>query len=235
MRHVLHAFGVVGSPLEISAALTQMRTSHVVIDNSLVARPSVVDLLYQQPAWPVILPNLKAFRRYSLTYERQILYVCGSLAELSATNLRVIKDWKASLDLSLKHAVVNEFAADWGLDIQEMPIEGYVDIATKPSFLGDVQTLLYRITPYALRKEVQELFIAYLAGIASYTKLRAKLVSSYKLDDLKKLLADPRCAELRNAVALAKKTGDVENVANQTGVEKYEIMYLLRSTAKKAI
>lgn len=235
MKNVVHAFGALASPLELSAALTQLRIAHIVVDNSLMARPYVVDIGLQQPAWPVILPSLKALRRFDLPHQRQILYVCGSTAELEATNLRVIKDWKATLIQSLKYAVLHEFQPTWELQVKEMAIEDYVEIATKPSFLGDVQTAIYKITPYDLRKAVQAQFIAYLAGIGGFQALRTKLSSSYKLEVLRSLLADPRCAVLRNAVTWAKKTGDVENVAVQTGVEKYEIMYLLRSTAKKAI
>ena len=235
MKNLIHAYGVLASPLQLSAALTQLRISHVAIDNSLRAVPSVKDVAIKQPAWPVVMPSLQAFKRYRLDYPRQIVLVCGSLAELRATNLKVVRDWQDNLPTALKHALVDVFDPDWQLVINEMAVEAYVDIATKPSFLNHVQAELYKLTPYDLRKEVQALVIAYLAGIESKAKLQKKLASSYKLDRLKALMSDPKCQVLRNAVAEYRKIEDEAVVAKVFGVETFEIMYLVKSSDKKSI
>jgi len=235
MKNVIHAYGVLASPLQLSAALSGLGISHVIIDSSLQARPTVKDLATKQPAWPVIVPSLKALGRHWLPYQRQILYVCGSAGELKTSNLKVIKDWRLHLQMSLKHALVNEFPKDWQLVIDEPTMEDFVHVATKPSFLNHVQAEIYKLTPYDLRKTTQSLVVGYLAGLEPLTKLRQKLNSSYKLERLKTLMADPKCQVLRQAVADYRRNQDEVQVAKFHGVEPFEIMYLVKSTAKKSI
>jgi hypothetical protein len=230
----MQAYGVNASPLEIAAALTQLQVSHVFIGNDLRATPAVRDISAMQPAWPVIIPGIKAFRRMRLLLPNQVLYICEPRSVLDTTNLRIIKDWKLSLALSLQHAVTHPLDPGWKFAINEMAIEEYVHIATKPSFLNHVQAEFYKITPYDLRKAVQLQIIAYLAGTETYSNLRKRLASSYKLDALKALMADPKCQTLRQAVAQYQKTGDEEQAAKDFGVEKFEILYIANS-GKKAI
>jgi hypothetical protein len=232
MRNVINAYGVLASPLQISAAMTALRVSHVVIDSSLRARPTVVENAAKQPAWPVIMPNIKAVGRHWLDYQQQILYVCGSLAELQSTNLRIIKDWRTNLAASLKHAVVNPFAEDWKFSSNEMPIEDFVHVATKPSFLNHVQNEIYKLTPYDLQRTVRHLILGYLSGTESYTKLRQKLNSSFKLERLKALMADPQCAVLKSAVQDYRKSHNEELVAKAHGVETFEILYIVKASKK---
>jgi hypothetical protein len=234
MKNVIQAYGVLASPLQLSAAFTSNGVSHVIIDSSLQARPTVKDVARKQPAWPVIIPSIKAFKRHWLPYDQQILYVCGSMAELQNTNLRIIKDWKQSLQKSLRYATFHPLYNDWELVVKEPTMEDFVSVATKPSFLNHIQAEIYKLTPYDLRKTVQAMVISYLAGVEGFTKLRQKLNSSYKLERLKALMADPQCQTLRNAVADYRKIGDEEQVAKAYGVETFEIMYLFKSSAKKA-
>jgi hypothetical protein len=233
MKNVIQAYGVLASPLQISVAFQALGVSHVLIDNTLQARPQVKDIAARQPAMPVIIPSLRALNRHWAPYKQQILYVCGSLDELKSTNLRVIKDWRNSLATSLTYATFHPLWNDWELVVNEPTMEDFVHKATKPSFLNHIQAEIYKLTPYDLRKSVQALVIAYLAGMESQAKLRQKLASSYKLDRLKALMADPTCQTLRQAVADYRKTKDEELSAKAFGVETFEIMYLFKSSAKK--
>lgn len=229
---VIHAYGVLASPLQISVAFQGLGVSHVLIEDTLRAQPQVKDIAKRQPALPVIVPSLKVLKRHWAPYERQILYVCGSLDELKSTNIRIIKDWRTHLASSLKYAVANEIE-NWELTVNEPTMEDFVHKATKPSFLNHIQAEIYKLTPYDLRKSVQALVIAYLAGVESQAKLKQKLASSYKLDRLRALMSDPTCQTLRLAVADYRKTKDEELTAKAFGVETFEIMYLFKSSAKK--
>lgn len=235
MRNVIQAYGVLASPLQLSAALTNIGVSHVVVDSSLQARPTVKDVAKRQPAWPVVVPSVQALKRHWLRYENQVLYVCGSMAELQTTNLRVIKNWRENLKQSLTYSTLSPLRNDWVLEIKEPTMADFVSVATKPSFLNHVQAEIYKLTPYDLRKTVQAMTISYLAGVENFGKLKLKLASSYKLDGLKTLLADPTCQVLREAVAEYRRVGNEEEVAKAFGVEPFEIMYLFKSSAKKAI
>lgn len=235
MKNTIQAYGVLASPLQLSVEFADVGVSHVLIDASLHARPTVKNVAKKQPAWPIIIPSLTALKRHWLEYDQQILYVCGSMDELKTTNLRIIKDWKASLRRSLIYAVANPLPSDWELVVKEPTMEDFVHGATKPSFLNHIQAEIYKLTPYDLRKTVQAMVIAYLAGVSPFGPLKLKLASSYKLDGLKALMANPQCQVLRNAVADYRKTGDEEAVAKMHGVETFEIMYLVKSSAKKSI
>lgn len=232
MKNIIHAYGVLASPLQLSAALTNLNVSHALVDNSLHANATFRDRCVRQPAWPVIVPSVAAFRRYSLNLERQIVFVCGPLAELQETNIRVIRDWHTHLQLALKHAVVQTFDPSWILEIKEQSVEDYVSKATKESFLNHVQAELYRLTPYDLRKTVQTMIVSYLAGESKWRPLQQKLNTSYKLERLKSLMSDPQCSTLRAAIAEYRKTTLEETVAKQFGVEPFDILYVVNSAAK---
>lgn len=235
MKNLIQVYGVLASPLQLSAALSALNVSHVIIDSSLKAVSRLKNMGYKQPALPVIVPSLTVFKRQRLTEEKQIMFVCGSLAELQCTNIRVIKDWRAHLCDSLEYAIANPLPREWTLEIKEPTMEDFVHKATKPSFLNHVQAEIYKLTPYDLRKTVQALVISYLAGTESSTKLKQKLQSSYKLDRLRELMKDPKCQVLRDAVADYRRIGDEEQVAKAHGVETFEIMYLFKSSSKKSI
>lgn len=235
MKNVIQAYGVMASPLQLSAAFVSHGVSHVIIDSSLQARPTVLDVARRQPAWPVVIPSVQTLRRHWLGFEAQILYVCGSMDELKTTNLRIVKDWKQDLRRSLAHATLNPLDSDWKLETLEPTMADFVSVATKPSFLNHVQAEIYKLTPYDLRKTVQAMVIAYLSGTEPFTKLKLKLASSYKLDGLKALMAQDQCQTLRDAVAEYRKTGQEEDVAKAFGVEPFEIMYLFKSSARKSI
>lgn len=233
MKRVLHAYGVLASPFDVSTSLADLGISHSLASNTLRSELSEKEHAEEQPAWPIILPSIKFVTRYTCDRRHQILLICDSLAQLSLTNIRILdpRDIHYSLKRALEHAVKNPFERDWKLETTEPTFEQYVKSATKPSFLNGIQTELYKITPYDLRKQVQGLVIGYLAGVESRTKLYAKLNSSYKLDRIKELLNDPKCGQLKHAVQMYTKGGDVEVIAMETSCPTFEILYLSKSAA----
>ena len=235
MKNLIQVYGVLASPLQLSAELSALNVSHVIIDSTLKANTRLKNMGYKQPALPVIVPSLTVFKRQRLGDERQIMFICGSLAELQCTNVRIVKDWRKHLRKSLEYAIQNPLPSDWRLEVKEPTMEDFVHKATKPSFLNHVQAEIYKLTPYDLRKTVQALVISYLAGTESSAKLQQKLRSSFKLDRLRELMKDPKCQVLREAGADYRRIGDEEKVAKAHGVETFEIMYLFKSSSKKSI
>ncbi len=235
MKNIIHAYGVTASPLQLSAVLHQLKVSHVVVDDSLRSDSIVHDLAEKQPAWPVVVPSIKAFKRHHLALRRQIVYLCAAEPELKRTNLRIIKDYKINIGASLKHAVVNEFAADWEFSYNDPSAESFVHEISKPSFLNHVQALLYKINPYDLRKKAQHSIIAYLGGLQSKKSMREVLLTSYKLEPLLKMMAEPEAAVLRNAILAYRVSKDEKSVAKEYGVETFDIMYLFKSSSPKPV
>lgn len=229
---IIHAYGVLASPLDISTCLSDLKTSHSIVTNNLRAASSDVMCSVAQSFWPIILPSIRFVSRYKCRRESQILFICDSLAQLSLCNVRILnpKDIRDNIQKALNHAVENPIPS-WKLEIKEPSFDEYVTASTKPSILNHIQTEFYKLTPYDLRKAVQAQVISYLAGTETRKRLMEKLNSSYKLDKVKALIQDPRCTDLRNAVQLYTKTLDVEAVAAQTGCATFEILYLSKSAA----
>lgn len=234
MKNVIHAYGILASPTQVVEALNSLNISFAVVNGRLKARTKIKDVGGRQPAWPVVLPSLSALTRYKCDSERQVLFICDSITALTHCNIRVIRpgNYQESIRKALHYAVVNPFDPSWVPDQQEPTIEEYVNNATKPSFLNMLQTEFYRLVPYDLRKEVQALVIGYLAGVETKTKLMAKLATSYKLDKIKNLVKDPKCSELRDAIALYRKNQSEEETAALTGFETFEILYIVKSSGK---
>lgn len=230
---IIHAFGVMASPFDVSTNLTNLSISHSLIANTLTAENQEILCSKVQPSWPIILPSLKFWSRYRSKRKSQIIFICDSLAQLSLCNVRTLKPdaIRENLRKSLEYAIENPFEANWKLEVRSPTFAEYVDASTKPSFLNGVQNALYKITPYDLRKTVQALVIGYLAGTETRKNLMTKLNSTYKLDAVKALISDPKCGALKEAVTAYGKCLDVEKVAAEYDVATFEILYLSKSAA----
>lgn len=230
---IIQAFGVPSSPLQVSDILTNLHVGHTLISGTMRAINTEKHLAKEQPAWPVVLPSIAAIPKNTCKMPNQILFVCDALALLSTCNIRLIKADAIydSIRSALLYAAANP-VEDWHLERREPSIQDYVSNATKPSFLNNLQTEIYRITPYDLRKQIQAQIIGYLAGVESRTKLLAKLASSHKLTKLAELVKDPKSVALHNAVAQYKRTQAIEATALETGFETFEILYISNSSRK---
>jgi len=197
-------------------------------------RLTVDGLCVEQPVWPVVVDKVKAVPKVHTEYNRLVYFVCDARAPLAVCNLSQALWPEHRNDMDLEVAIrnalerSNELTHDWQLRVSEPSMSEYVNIASKPSLMNHIQGTIYKITPYTLRKEVQKLCIAYLAGAVTVTALRRKLKSSYKLADLLALMDSDKARNLKDAVA-ATRSKTVEVVAKEYGVETFEVLYCLRS------
>jgi hypothetical protein len=233
---ILSAFGIVdSSPIQVSEILKSLSMSHSFVGgHGKTERLTVDGLCTEQPVWPVIIDRVKAVSKVHTEYNRLVYFVCDARAPLAICNLSQALWPEHRNDMDLEFAIrnalerSNELDHDWQLRVSEPTLDEYVNIASKPSFLNGVQGTIYRITPYALRKEVQKLCIAYLAGAVSLTAVKRKLKSSYKLADLLVLMDSDKARNLKDAVA-ATRYKTVEVVAKEYSVETFEVLYCIRS------
>lgn len=234
---ILAAYGIPDySILQVSECLRNLRLSHTLEGGLKHMVYNVDGLCVQQPIWPIVIDKVKTIPKLRSKFDRTVLFVCDSRAALATTNINaalwpehrspsMVEDFKLAL------TVAHHKTEEWSLINNEPTTLDYVNSATKPSFVNLLQTALYKVTPYGLRKEVQQLMIAYLAGSASYTALNKKLKTSLKLQPLSDLLHLPKAKELREAVLMLSKSS-VEDVAKKTGFATFELLYLSRSNAK---
>lgn len=200
----------------------------------------VIDgLCAKQPAWPVVLDRIKAIPKVRTVKDRLIYIICDSRAALANTNASRLlwpdnESFSGVLRLALNTAhIKNE---DWVLTKSDPSIDDYVNASSKPSFLNHVQTIIYKINPYDLRKEMQPLVIMHLSGMAPAAKIRIKLKSSFKLEPLMRLLEDPQADKLRAACeTVLKHNADPYVVAKQSGVDSFDILYLVSSARKLSV
>jgi hypothetical protein len=247
---ILGATGVDLSPIQLSEALRDLNVSHTVTGYAgfRMVTTHVYGTAKEQPAWPVIVDGVRSINRiptvlgpqFMEKYPRLIYFVTDARAAIASTNLghNLWEDYRNDLGLTFTKALKDflwssvESNKEWKLEVTEPSVLDYVRIASKPSFLNDVQTTIYKITPYALRKEVQSMCISYLAGGTGQHLLKHKLKSSFKLAGLLDLMSSPKAKELREAVGLLKKN-TVDEVVASTGFQSFELLYVTRSYDKE--
>lgn len=239
MSLILQAYGIPSaSPLQVSNELSALRVSHSIHGIALrttVDRPTIKHTSHEQPYWVIIVHRVANIRKVQIN-RPCVLLVCDAYAQLQTCNVGVFPftGLQDSLQQALVNATSHPVQGGWKLIQRSPTIDDYVNTATKPSYLNHLQSALYRILPYGLRKEVQALTIGYLAGVTSKSRLIEKLKSSFKLDELRTLLKDPKAGELREAVALFRKNNDLDLTVKETKFESFEILYVVNSS-KKAI
>lgn len=245
---ILGATGFDIPPLYMSEALKRLNVSHTITgyQGFRLLRLDVYGSARQQPAWPVIVDGLRALHKiptvlgsqFAQDYPRLIYFVTDARAALASTNIgqHLWEDHRKeqTLEQAIKAFLWDTSTnnEEWTFQPSEPSVLDYVKIASKPSFLNDIQTTIYKITPYALRKEVQLMCISYLAGHLGPQPLKHKLKSSFKLSGLLDLMSSPKARELREAVGLLR-TKTVDEVVKISGFQSFELLYVTRSFDKE--
>lgn len=119
------------------------------------------------------------------------------------------------------------------LNTTPLRLQEVLKVATTYSFLNGIQTALYKITPYSLRKETQQIIISYFYGDLSYSKLIDHLKSSSKLKTLLTVCKDKQAKLLRQAcIEAIDNPAKIESIAKASGFASFEIAYIIKSHQK---
>lgn len=255
---IINAVGVWdASPKGMSDLLQSLNVSHTVFYESsrsslighstLRSRYNIVDveLGYEQPAWPIVLNGL---RSYSLAkslytdYPRLVL-VCDSKSALKTTNLDLLdvkysgKVTKTQVKQFLRLSTSISGSKDSPFELTYFPedIQALVESASKPSVLADIQTLIYKIHPYADQKIVRITTILYLIGTVSQSKMRRILRRNLKSIPIIELLEGKECSDLKSAVELYRSGRPLDEVTSNFGIESFDITYIVSSASKMSI
>lgn len=168
-----------------------------------------------------------------------MMIVCDSQPALAKTNANKTLYPGEKLRLALTKAVSFCIAKQKNnskqitFTIKQTSLNDILKVATTYSFLNGIQTALYKITPYKLRKQTQTNVISYFYGDLNYTNLEAYLNSSSKLATISDLCKDPKARELRQACIAARKNPKfVEKIAKSNGFASFELMYVIKSHEK---
>lgn len=239
---ILAAYGVPDhSPYDISTVLSGLGVGHTIMwREGLATKSKTIEAQKEgQKSWPIIVDSVRLLPLLKL-HGRYIAYVTDARAALSLSNIDNSM-WAGSTDNSQFLKAIKQSlkvrvrdVPKWSLTRREPSLMEYVNKAVKPSQLNDFQTLVCKINPYTLRKEIQTLFIGYLASSVKGSVLKAKLNSSYRLAPLLDLMKAERTQELRKAVAQVKAGADLEVVCTETDFESFEIMYILKASAARS-
>lgn len=237
---IVAAFGVPNfSPFDVSAAMTDLGVGHVLVwREGFKLKIKECGDVEGQTALPVIVDSIKLFRRMK-NRGRYVVYVVDAMSALQLSNITEIVQ-TSPLEKSLRQTLIAtkpkvKKEPVWELKTREPSLMDYVNLAVKPSQLNDFQTLVCKINPYSLRKEIQGLFIGYLASTVSARVLKSKLSSSYKLSPLLDLMKAERTQELKDAVAKVKSGADLEAICGELDFESFEIMYIIKASAARTV
>lgn len=232
---ILNAFGLVdSSPIQVSEILKSLNMSHSFVGGfGKTLRLTIDGLSAAQPVWPVVIDSIRAISKVQSERDRLVYFVCDGRAALSLSNVSQVL-WPEHRQSDLAQAIMDvlilshDLDHEWTMNLNEPSMDDYVNLASKPSFMNFIQSHIYKITPYAKRKETQKACIAYLAGGLALGPLKRQLRASLKLADLLQLMDSPKARNLREAVA-ALKSRPIEIVCKEYGVESFEILYVVRS------
>ena len=162
-----------------------------------------------------------------------IVFVVDAKAALNKTNadqtlckLMKTRQLVATIKECLKHKEKLDFVC------KEHSLAEIVDKLTTKSILTDIQTLVNKIQPYDLRKEIHKMIITYLYGNTGINPLRAKLSGIPKFNALWKVISGDKCKTIRNAVIEYLKTKDEKAVAAKYQIHTFEILYVYNSYSK---
>lgn len=223
------------TPAQITDGLTELRISHTVVGWSKklhrLRHQTIDGLTERQPAWPIVTHSVTDIPRIRTKKSRQILFVCDSVPALTHANLTPLPVLP-TLDRCLK-AALQVMDDDWTFKGTEPDIQDFVAMASKPSFLNQVQTAIYRINPYSDRKIIQLKVIMFLGGQLSVKSLRDTLRSNYRYEPIREILNLPQAVGLKNAIDRVRRGEDGEMVAEELGIEAFDISYILSSLAKQ--
>lgn len=210
------------SSWQLSDALTQLRVSHSVCAKRKTQPPMVRNLRRQQPRWVHVTTDVRDIKSGSVNF------ITASYAELSLTNYPRLREDLGDIDATLRHALNNLVSTVPRVESRQ-PMD-YVNEVSKPSLLNNIQTQLYKIQPYSLRKETQASVLSYFASKTSRNKIVRELERSFKTTGLIPLIDEG--AKLRDAVARLKQE-PLELVAEQTGISTFDLLYLSKVRSKE--
>lgn len=246
-NNTTHVVDAIGFPFcsiyQLSKTLRALNVSHSVVSGKYgLPKPKLVyNLGYEQPVWVTIVDGLKSARHHLLVKKkRQILLIVDSESLLKFSNCRIAPSCDR-LEDSVVDALLGasvDRKDPFVVKIEEPSMDDFVHMATKPSFLNHIQTAVYKISNYPVRKEIQKQIIKSLYGTSSIRASLQVLGSSLKYESLLCLMQDPQAVKLREAVQefrpiLAKDNkADPEVIAKRYGFESFEIMYVVRSYEK---
>src|SRR5690606_19140311 len=231
------AFGVSGiAPMYISRALSQLTVSHLTCgyDRSVFRHRTtrVKAQCTEPPALPVICVGLDAINKFKSSYHRHVLFVCDCADILRHPSSQPLPGKGTDiLSERVKSALLAPWDSNMTVKVDAPSFLDYVDKASKPSLLRDIQTLVYKITPYALRKEIQHAVLQYLDGRISRKALFLLLDKTLRGPQLKALLQGPSAQILICALKEAKSK-DTQSVADSYSIDVFDLNFVRASLDK---
>ena len=187
-----------------------------------------------QPFDIILIDGLDRAKKIS---SNGMMIVCDSKTALARTNCDRTLYPGFKLNVALEKAIeqTKDKKRQITLRIKDWTLKEILKTATTYSFLNGIQTALYKITPYSLRKESQKAIIAYFYGAIDKNKLNILLESSKKLATLHELCNCEEADRLRLACmeSIKDRLHTVE-ICKKYGFEEFEVVYIIKSYEKEA-
>lgn len=238
LPYAVEAFGVAGySPLVLSKGLSSLGLCHDLCfyqDASFKYKTQKVKSVHDNlPSTPVVLAGLDCLAHYRPTNERHTLFICDAAPRLQCTNLKGMPVDDGTLVGRLKASLLSPFQETVKVHLDEPGLLDYVAEASRPSVLRSIQTLLYKVNPYALRLQIQAAIFTYLAG-GSYAKVKGVLGLHVRGKEFRTLLGTDAAQILVQAVKESKNLSDRREIADKYGLDVFDLNYVAARATKEA-
>lgn len=226
MRDTFENAKVIGSvrfsPWQVSEALKSMNVSHYLslrgmhrgVSKQIGDRPQVYIVGALHSIRPRMLPH--------------IVFLCGAKTALAQTSAKYMLEDLAPDTIKAVMAKVRPYT----FKVNAPSIMDYVNTAVRPSFLMDVQTMLYQISNAGIRKIAQASVIKFFDSKLGPRQLKSLLQGNYATEPILQLMQDPRALHLRDAVARVRAGEDPTAVTLETEFLPFDLLYVMRSSEK---
>lgn len=233
-------YGIYGiyhkSLYEICQTLSQLKVNYYIYGEKFNQYKQVK--VKEKQSFNVYL--VESLSRAKKIYELEpgLMIVLDSISALKKSNVSKLLFPGLKLKQAIKKAIAEckerkKQSKEVELKVEPLRLGEVLKVATSYSFLNGIQTALYKITPYSLRKETQTKIISYFYGDTSYTELMLHLDSSAKLDKLASLCKDKQAKALREACLEARSNPEkIDRIAKASGFASFELMYIIKSHQK---
>lgn len=115
--------------------------------------------------------------------------------------------------------------------LKKLPHE-HIESVSPPSFLDKYQTIQCKINPYSLRTQAHKMAVGFIAGYVSKLEATRFFNSSLKFTAMKEIVFSEEGTKLKDAISQVKAGASVEQVAEQTKIDQFEITYLMKAYRK---
>lgn len=238
MSAYMRVFNLLGtSPSAISSVLRSLGVWHgLVVKGTGLKVHKIGGTIPQkeQPLNVVVLSSMESLNKLEPVVPTIVLSSFPkSLVDCVEGSIDVLETDPSNLEDRIRYALWQALSpGEVKVTVKKMLPHEQIEAVSPPSFLDKYQTIQCKINPYPLRKQAHKMAVGYIAGSVSKREAERLFNSSLKFTAMKELVFGAGGVALKEAISQVNSGMTVEDVAESTKIDQFEITYLMKSYKK---